>query len=233
LRTPATLALVSQRFRKFANDDEVWRRICAGRWDLIPQNKDLAKNNFLPRHIASEDEDSTQRLFWREYYYLREASEAELEALMSLQTEIGISPVGMAPAEEAPIPKSRFGALKKKAPVKKGLPLSGSAISIKNLFDMIKLADSTAQDQLASREEEGPSTSTEKAHTLAFAQFAMELLAHATDPSTLAAASKSEQAELAQRFSGFPEQTAIIALTPDLSKDSNALRKVIRLTMFA
>jgi hypothetical protein len=75
---------VSRRFATFVASDEVWRRKCERRFgiDQIPSNdhrallKSKERNHCFPRHT---DAQGNEKVFWREYYFLRLAMERVVE----------------------------------------------------------------------------------------------------------------------------------------------------------
>jgi hypothetical protein len=243
----AIYASVSHRFRKLANSDEVWHRICANRWSVIPDEKDIHRNTFLPRHkeisslivldsgtefAAGEAEKAMElRLHWRSYYWLRLAAEAELNALIKIQEEFGIEPVGMAPPATQEGFGFRFGARKKKGAIKPSVPLSDATFTPQNLFDMCIVAENALQT-VAEEEDNGDNISPHltKQHEALLTQFMLELLSHATNPITISAATSTELRKWGPRVVDLAEMVG--GLEPNKSS-ADQFRRTIHLCMFA
>jgi hypothetical protein len=232
----AGFALVNQQFRKLANSDEVWRRLALQRWQAIPNEKDIKKNSFLPRHTGSIDSaaDATheERLHWRQYYWLRMAAEAHLKSIVQLQTALNIKPEGMAP--EAPALRIRSDKSKsKKSAMNKGTPLSDSLLTPKNLFDMYAVGKSLVL--VARRELVRDSVLLTRFanHCAAFVRFSLELFAHATDPSIINAVVEAKEWDkwigLLQTFT---ELESSIPIAPETFQSGETIRIVLRLLMY-
>jgi hypothetical protein len=74
-------AQVCKKWRQMSVDNELWRRSCERRWDVLPKEKDFTKNWLIP--IREGGGDKEHRIDWRRVYLMRDLGEKAEEALLS------------------------------------------------------------------------------------------------------------------------------------------------------
>jgi hypothetical protein len=184
---------------------------------------------FLPRHGVIDEQTNEQqceRVHWREYYWLRKATEDQFAALQSFQTAIGYVPFMTLQTSET---KKRTRKGKAKSSNVGGTQLSSAALTPQNLFGLAKVGADTLDDA-----QRMPTASPESMNEFAtkMMQFILELFAHVTNPFILRHASKDDLENWSAELSALVSSVDILLAVPGILSDHLHTSKRIRLCMF-